>query len=287
MGTIISVSTAIFDGYDLDTALEELAKAGATHVEPAYIRGYMGTFTEEVFSESAAAAMRRKLKDLGLGCLALSCHMDLNTPESIDILKGRMVFAKNIGARFVNTNSAKHAEKAQFMTNMEELSRFAEEIDVTIGLENPGHGAGDLLPCGAEAVALLKEIGSPNVRMNFDAGNTYTYNHGKVDVASDFEAILPMTDHLHLKDMVDTGDGWTFCGIGKGVIDWKAVLAVATGRSPTLPLGLEIPMRIHRPGYDDPVRLAEPLPLDTIRDEVRDSLDFTQGLLAELEWPAS
>jgi len=35
---IISVSTALFDGYPMELAIEEVAAAGAAHVEPAFIR---------------------------------------------------------------------------------------------------------------------------------------------------------------------------------------------------------------------------------------------------------
>ncbi|HLH49602.1 MAG TPA: hypothetical protein VKV96_09695 [Roseiarcus sp.] len=51
--TAISVSTVIFDGHPIETALDELAVLWVRLVEPAYIHGYMD-FDESAFSDGAA-----------------------------------------------------------------------------------------------------------------------------------------------------------------------------------------------------------------------------------------
>ena len=51
MDRIISVSTAAFDGYDLSVAIDEISRLGASHVELAFIQGYMDSFDEDYFSE--------------------------------------------------------------------------------------------------------------------------------------------------------------------------------------------------------------------------------------------
>jgi sugar phosphate isomerase/epimerase len=279
METIISVSTAIYDGYDMDTALERLAEAGVSYVEPAFIKGYMGEFTEADFAESKADVLRHRLNELGLSCLAMSSHIDLGAGDAVDVFKGRMNFAKGIGARLIISNTSKQPSKLKFYRNIEILAAFAAEIGLVIAIENPGHGEDDLFSNGSDAKVLLKEIGSEFIRINYDAGNIHTYNHGRVDIPSDLEAVLPMVVQLHLKDIADYDSGWRFCGIGKGLIDWPTIIALVKKHSPGLPLALEMPLRLQRPRYADPTRIPDRIPLDVIERELKDSLAYVQDLL--------
>lgn len=279
MGQVISVSTAIYDGYDMDTALEGLAQAGVSHVEPAFIKGYMGEFTEADFAESKAVIFRRKLEQLGLSTLAMSSHIDLGLDNAVDIFKGRMLFAKIIGSRIIISNTSKKPFKSKFLSNMEILAKFAEEIGLTIAIENPGHGEDDLFGCGPDAKDLLSEIGSDSVRINYDVGNIHTYNHGVVPIQADLESVLPLVAHLHLKDMADINNGWEFCAIGKGLVDWSSVVDLVLERSPELPLALEIPLRLRRPNYEDPARTPDRVPLHIIEKELKDSLGYIGELI--------
>ena len=280
MQTIVSVSTAIYDGYDMDTALEGLAKAGVSYVEPAFIKGYMGEFTEADFAEPKAVGLQHRLNELGLSCLAMSSHIDLGAGDAVDIFKGRMNFAKGIGARLIVSNTSKWSSRLKFCENIEVLASFAAEIGLVIAIENPGHGEDDLFPNGSDVKVLLDEIGSEFVRINYDVGNIHTYSHGQVDIPSDLESVLPMVVHLHLKDMADYDNGWRFCGIGKGLIDWPTIIALVIKLSPGLPLALEIPLRLRRPGYADPTRIPDLVPLNVIEQELKDSLTYVQGLLS-------
>ncbi|MGD1974990.1 MAG: hypothetical protein PVH37_25870 [Desulfobacterales bacterium] len=52
MNPVISINTLAYEGYDLKTALQEIAKIGASHVELGYTQGWTEGLTEEHFSES-------------------------------------------------------------------------------------------------------------------------------------------------------------------------------------------------------------------------------------------
>ena len=54
MNNRVLISTAPFDGYDLKTAIEEIAAVGADGVEVAFIEGYTDPFTEETFNRAYA-----------------------------------------------------------------------------------------------------------------------------------------------------------------------------------------------------------------------------------------
>ena len=54
-----------------------------------------------------------------------------------------------------------------------------------IGLENPGNGEDNLFNLAEDRLRLLEQIGSPYVRLNYDAGNTVSHRPGQVDPAKD------------------------------------------------------------------------------------------------------
>ena len=92
MDPAISINTIAYEGYDLTTALQEIAKIGAGHVELGYTRGFTEGLTEAHFSEASAIKINRLLSDLGLSSIALSAHIDLTTEDAVDELKRRIDF---------------------------------------------------------------------------------------------------------------------------------------------------------------------------------------------------
>jgi len=58
MDRVISVSSMAFDGYPLETALDELAGLGIRSVEPASVDKVFQHLTEEDFCDARAAWLR-------------------------------------------------------------------------------------------------------------------------------------------------------------------------------------------------------------------------------------
>jgi sugar phosphate isomerase/epimerase len=212
----------------------------------------------------------------------MSSHIDLGANDAVDIFKGRMDFAKTIGSKFIISNTSKFQFQSKFYNNIKILAEYAEDIDLIIAIENPGHGKDDLFGCGLDAIKIVQELESEFVKINYDVGNIHTYNLGKVDILSDLMSVIPIVAHLHLKDMADFGNGWQFCGIGKGLIDWKSVINLIMERAPDIPLALEIPLRLRRPNYSDPTRIPERISLSVIEQELKSSLEFVNGLLKDV-----
>jgi sugar phosphate isomerase/epimerase len=100
---VISINTLAYEGYHLTTALEEIAKIGASHVELGFTRGFTEGLTEAHFSEASAEKINRQLSELGLSSIALSAHIDLTTKDAVDELKRRIDFGKILGVKIVNT----------------------------------------------------------------------------------------------------------------------------------------------------------------------------------------
>lgn len=265
---VVSVSTALFDGYPMEQAIEEIGLAGARSVEPAYIKGYV-SFDESAFSQAGARRLRTILEAAGLPSLAVSAHLDLGAPDALDMLERRIRFAAGIGARFVITNAGAASMQDAIVGVLERVIPVCEASGIVVALENPGHGAGDILGDGRMGAALLARLSSSSVRMNYDAGNIVTYSHGRVPPHADFPAARDWVSHLHLKDILCLPDEWRFTAVGEGAVDYAALWPLLP---PDLPVALELPLRLQRPGRGDPVRMSERRDLETIRSALATSL---------------
>lgn len=276
---IIAVNEAIFDGHGLDVALAELAALEVDHFEPSFTQGYTEARDRTFFTEANGAAVGRRIAAAGLKCVAISSHMDLGEPDAAEVFRDRIAFTAGIGARFVISNTTVRAKREAFLRNMDALGRVAETAGVVIALENPGHGSGSLIDGGRAAAEVLAQVASDHVRFNYDVGNIHTYHRGVVDPRADLKVALPLAAHLHVKDVAADGADWRFVAIGAGDVGYGPILADIASAAPELPIALEIPLRLRRPGRGDPRRGPDPVPLADIRKALVESLAFVRGAL--------
>jgi sugar phosphate isomerase/epimerase len=276
MNAEISINTLAYEGYDLRTATTEISKMGASYIEFGFTRDWMSSLTEELFEEVNAKRMSTLLSDVGLSCIALAAHMDLTMESSIIEFKKRMNYAKRIGARIIHTKVGPVSRKKAFMENVETLARMAEQMDILIGLENPAEGENEIIDSGKAGALIIKEIGSSFVKLNYDFGNTFAYSHGQVRPESDYRKALPHVAHLHLKDVRKNESGWYFSQIGKGVINYDAIIESLMKEKRLLPMSIELPF-IFNLSHDFIVRRSEkPMELSQITKTLQDSLNYVK-----------
>lgn len=279
---IISISAAPYDGYAFPEIVASLASCGVRYVEPAFIVGYTGAFDESAFTPAQAKQYIAWLHGAGLKCHAFSSHIDLGREDAVEVFKGRMDFAAQLGAKIINTNAAARANSARFFRNIEPLVRHAEQLGMIIGLENPGDGSDNLINTAADGIALLDRLGHPNLRLNYDAANTISHRPqgrpGGVTPADDALLAMPYCGHVHIKDARVTPEGYFFTPLGEGDIDCaRIVRAVA---KTDLALSVEMPLRLHRGPDAQPRRRPEPVPLAEIETVLRAALAFVERHLA-------
>jgi sugar phosphate isomerase/epimerase len=276
----VAVSTAAFDGHPWEAALDALVALGVWRVEPAFIKGYVD-FTEDDFSEAAAARLSAMLAKRGLGVQGVSAHMELSSDEAEAMLARRIDFCAALGSRILITNAGPARGCQVILRRLDAVLPRLEEAGVVLALENPGHGTGDLIGRGEEGAGLIETLGSPWIRLNLDIGNLVTYAGG---MEPGLSAALPFAAHAHLKDVADDGPHWRFCPLGEGLLDWPRAAQAIRSLAPDLPVAIELPLRLRRPNRADPVRAADPLPLPVITEAVRRSLDaWTRA--AGAYWP--
>ena len=266
----ISISTVAYDGYSIETALGEIAALGLPLVEPAYIKGYMD-FDESAFSDSSAVKLCAQMNNAGVKALAISAHMDIGDQNAIAMLERRICFTAAIGAKITITNSTTGDKQDSLKRTIAANLPFAQQLGVTIALENPGHGTTNLMRDAASGAKLIQSFASPWLRFNYDTGNALTCSEGDVRPEIDIDIALPLCCHVHLKDVARVEESWRYTAVGDGEIDY-AILKRKLQSFPTLPLTLELPLRLNRHFHKDPVRDEQLVPLATIRQAIMKSL---------------
>jgi sugar phosphate isomerase/epimerase len=254
----------------MEAALDALAGLGVASVEPAFIRGYT-EFDEATFSDAGARALGRALASRGLGARGVSAHMDLSASEAEAMLRRRVGFAALLGAPVLVTNAGPAAGRAAIVALLDRAVPWLEDAGVTLALENPGHGSGDLIGRPADGAALVRDLDAPRLRLNLDVGNLVTYAGG-ADLADGLAVALPVAAQTHLKDVAAAGGDWRFVPLGEGLVDWSLVAREVRRLAPGLPVAIELPLRLWRPGRADPRRRADPVPLPEIAEAIRRSL---------------
>ncbi len=280
MGLILSINTIAYEGYDLQTALQELANIGVTHVEIGFTRGYTKGLTEQYFSEESSREIKQQMSDFGLTSVALSAHTDLTTPNAVDEMKRRIDFGKMLGVQVVNTKVGGLEGREQFEENIIPIADYAKSMDIIVGLENPAEGRDQIISSGLTGAEVVQLIGSDHVKLNYDFGNSFTFSKGAVDPAKDYKFALPHACYLHLKDLKKKEGGWYFSQIGAGVIDYPTIFKELIANNALLPLSIE-QIFIFEASEDFTVfRKPHPQPLSYINKNLQNSIAFVKSLVA-------
>ena len=280
MNNPILVSTIAYDGYDLDTAFRGIADAGAKYVELAYSEAYTAAVTEDSFSKEAASLVLQSLAAAGVSCLTLAAHTDMSLPGSVDKFKRRIDFTSYLGAKYVVSTAGPIANRERFLENIKILGDYSAEKGITICLENMGDGKPNIIDSGQPALELVKEIGLPSVKVNYDFANLLPHCNEILRPEEDYKIALQETGYFHVKDAAKDDNGhWYFPSIGTGIIDFEKILPAIGAQPEPIPLALELSLRITRLPDATPVRAEKPVPLETIGEALEKSLQFVKQQL--------
>lgn len=276
MDRIVSVSTMAFDGYSLETALDELAGLGVRNVEPASVDKIFQHLVEEDFCDTRAAWLREQLAARGLACVSLSAHMDLSRPDSVNRFVHRLEFAHAIGARIVNSIAGPTDGLAGFQANIPIIGKRAAELGITLALENHG----DLVDRGSQIVQFIEQIGVPAVRVNYDTGNAWYYSKGQLNPVAELAEVANVVAHVHLKTPVVEEGIMRWVALGEGMLDLPGISRVLGERLAGIPVSFELSPRQRSRNFEPRWRAPEVPPLVVLRDTIRRSLTALQGVLA-------
>lgn len=237
MQNILAGHTNSYHTYNLDEALNGIAKAGFKYVELSAVKGW----TEHVpldASDAQIAEIKARLARLGLTPSSLSGHSDLTTAEGVVVGKQAVDLCQKFGLTLMNTAIGGHysedEDKGAFMGHIHELADYAAERGITIGLEVHG----DIMATGKMSIPLMQEIGRENVGINYDTANCVFY--GGVQAVDELREVVPYLVHVHLKDKIGGARVWNFPGVGEGEVDFAAILKILAEEGYTGPTSVEI-----------------------------------------------
>ena len=276
MDRIVSVSTMAFDGYPLETALDELAALGVKYVEPASVDKIFQHLVEADFCDTRAAWLRGHLAARRLACLSLSAHMDLTGPDSVERFHRRIEFARNVGARCVNSIAGPAGKLEEFRKNILAIADRARDLGVMIALENHG----DLLDREQQVVDFIRDVNHPAVRVNYDTGNAWYYSKGQINPVEELALLAPVVAHVHVKTpkIVDGLLRWV--ALGDGQLDLPGLARVLKERMPGVPVSYELSPRQRSRDFEPRWRTPEVPPLVEVRDMIARSLRALENVLA-------
>ncbi|WP_108398891.1 sugar phosphate isomerase/epimerase family protein [Devosia submarina] len=280
----LAVSTALFDGHDMAVAFEEIAQVGLRKAEPAFIGGY-SNFTEATLSEDNGTQLARQAREAGLTIAAVSAHMDLGKSgdEPLEQLQRRIRFVSACDSSVLITNAGQAEDRDRIEATIEAALPLAETLGVMLALENPGHGMGAAISDISSGKDLIGRLDHSLVRLNYDAGNVYTYSGATLQPGQDLRGRdLTGIGYIHLKDIAAAGDDWSFCPLGDGLVDLAGLFKMISSK---FSMSLELPLHLNRPGRGVPVRAAR-LPIAHLREALTRSLYNLNSIILKSELDA-
>jgi len=147
-------------------------------------------------------------------------------------IKKSIDFAQDIDAKIVTIHPGEFGalgitypemtKKLNF-ESLEEISCYAEEKEVLVGLENMPKMPGEQLADNKSPIKIAKiiqEIGNKFLGVTWDVGHSNTTKFSLLEFFTNYKEKL---SHIHLHDNHGPGEGWTdtHLGIGKGTTNWK------------------------------------------------------------------
>ena len=188
-------------------AYTHLAEIGLTNVE-------IG-----VPADDAVDKLQSDLKTHGLTATSLLGRCDVQSETVVADFQRTLNIANEMDVKviFVSVHAGE-TDKSVVYERLRAIGENAEPLDVRVCLETHP----DMAHNGDIALETMKGVNHPNIRINFDTGNVYYYNHD-VNAVAEVEKIIDYVGAVHLKDTNGGYRTWHFPTLGEGVVDYKAV----------------------------------------------------------------
>lgn len=234
MPRLVAGHTNTYHSYTFEESLRGIAAAGFRYAELSAVEGWCDFVTADDDPEQVRALVATH----GLTASSISAHVNLFQPDGLQKTERIIRWAGRYGLPVVNAALASRptpeSSTAPVVEGLRRLGDIAAESDVVIAVEVHG----DVTPSGAGALALVREVGSPRVKINYDTGNVEFYSGlGAID---DLPGVIDHIAHMHLKDKLGGEGVWHFPALGGGHVDFAGVLELLERHGVDVPMSVEL-----------------------------------------------
>ena len=211
---------------------QEFEEAAWTHLPSIGIRHVFMS----VPAPDQVETTRTRLAEHGLTVVVFRGDADLSLRSGVDRLAEQLATCERMGVRFLFL-SVKRCDVDQqvIYERLRRAGDLARKHGVIIALETHP----DLGTNGDVQRETMKQVHHPNVRVNFDTGNIHYYNRG-TDAPTELRKIVDYVATVEVKDHNGEFETWNFPALGRGVVDFPAVLAILREHHYAGPVTLEI-----------------------------------------------
>lgn len=142
------------------------------------------------------------------------------------------------------------ALEPQLLDRLHELGEYAETRGVTLAFE---HHIGNAYEMPDQVVALMQQLSSPAVRVNFDISH---FNVVGVPVEESVDKLIPYAAHTHVKDERGRAPDHHYLIPGEGEFDYVRYLKAMQAQGYSGVISTEISMMVQRRPDYDPLKTA-------------------------------
>jgi len=176
------------------------------------------------------------LEKHGLRVAVLRGETDLSRPTCVDELTVQLETCAKLGVKYMFL-SPKHpgVSKEIACERLRQAGEIARRHGVTITLETHP----DLGTNGDVHAETMRRIDHPNIRVNFDTGNISYYNRD-TDAVTELAKCIDYVATVEFKDHSGQFETWDFPTIGRGVVDFAAVMKLLREHAYGGPITMEV-----------------------------------------------
>jgi sugar phosphate isomerase/epimerase len=266
MNRIIAVNSNCYHGYSIEEAIDGIAAAGFHYIELTATKGW----TEHVFptmSFNYLNTVKDRLEAAGVRPFSMSGHTNLMDTERIGDFINNMRLANFFGCDYIVSSIGEAHLKDNAVASNEDVARhiqnllpYLEQYDLDLVLENHGeHATGQIIK------RIVELVGSQRVMVNYDTANVIYF--AGVNPLEDLPGCIDRVGYLHVKDKIGAKGEWNFPALGKGTVDFPAILKLLEQAGNDSPWSIEI--EFTSAGSKD---------LTEVNQAVRDSYTYLKGL---------
>ena len=245
-----------------EAALQTIAHIGYDGVEPALLPGWPTDPAQ--MSAVGRSTLRRLIDDLGLAVPAMLESMPLQgTADSRAANLERLRRAVALGNELVPASppvvdtilGGKTTEweriKGQMVAELKDWSKVAEDGRTTVCFKPH---AGDAVHSPDRALWLVREVGSPRIRIVFDYSHFYV---ARVSLESSLKQLIAYAPFVVVKDSQGTPEKHVYLLPGDGNVDYLAYFRLLKELKYSGFVAVEVSSMIHRQPDYQPVPTAE------------------------------